>query len=52
MRAWFGSILNRIGMPGLIKETDYFDELTGEEVSVKTGKYFTVVSIGICQQWV
>jgi len=40
-----GHILNRIGTPGLVRETTINDELTGASLSIRVSKYFTVISV-------
>lgn len=38
-------LLNRLGVPGVIRPMRYHDAVTGQQIEVKTGVFFTVVSI-------
>jgi hypothetical protein len=38
-------ILNKIKAPGLVREIEYFDELTSQRISVKNQSLYTVISI-------
>ena len=42
---WLGSVMNAIGTPGFIRDSDYRSRTYGTRVSVRRGKLFTVISV-------
>ena len=40
-----GGLLNRAGVPGVIRPTRVHDELTGMDIEVRVSAFFTVISI-------
>jgi hypothetical protein len=42
---WLGSMMNAIGAPAFIRETDYRSRTYGTRVCVKRGALFTVISV-------
>ncbi len=46
LRGWLGRTLNRFGVPGFIQEVNFYDDLTGQMISVRKSRYFTVISVG------
>lgn len=42
---WLGALMNAVGIPGLVRETDYRSARLGTDVRVRRGQLFTVVSI-------
>jgi hypothetical protein len=42
---WLGSLMNAIGTPGFIRDTDYRSRTFGTRVRVQRGKLFTVISV-------
>ncbi len=38
-------LLNAVGVPGVIRDTTYRDELTGHTVTVRIGLYYTLVTV-------
>ena len=40
-----GAFANAIGIPGIVRDTEYRSKATGTRVLVKRGKFFTVVSV-------
>lgn len=40
-----GKILNKIGLPGIIKPTEITDNLSGTEIKIRTGNLFTIISV-------
>jgi hypothetical protein len=45
LRLWIGTFLNRIGVPGAVRDASIQDELTGALIEVSTGPLFTKVTI-------
>lgn len=41
-----GRILNVIGVPGFVVPVAFHDDVTGEDVSVKITRLFTIFSVG------
>ena len=42
---WLGSLMNAIGTPGFIRDTDYRSRTFGTRVRVRCGNLFTVISV-------
>jgi hypothetical protein len=45
LKQWLGTVINALGMPGLVRPTDYRSGRFGTHVRVMRGQLFTVVSI-------
>jgi hypothetical protein len=44
--AWIGGVMNKIGLPGLVGQMKFYDEVTDQEVSIRTTRRFTIFSVG------
>jgi hypothetical protein len=42
---WLGNLMNAVGAPGFLRDTDFRSKTFGTHVRVKRGQLFTVVSI-------
>ncbi len=42
---FFYKILNKIGLPGIIRESVINDDLTNQKITIKTGVLFTVLTV-------
>jgi hypothetical protein len=42
---WLGSVMNAIGAPAFIRDTDYRSRTFGTHVRVRRGNLFTVISV-------
>lgn len=40
-----GRLLNRLGMPGAVRDTHFQDALTGDQIEVEVGELFTRLSV-------
>lgn len=40
-----GRLLNRIGIPGAIRNTRFKDAITGDEIDIQVGEFFTRLSV-------
>ena len=45
LQQWLGALMNAIGTPGFIRDTDYRSRTFGTRVRVRCGNLFTVISI-------
>ena len=41
-----GSLIDRVGLPGLVRPFRYYDSATGQVVSVRTSPYYTTLTVG------
>ena len=44
-------ILTLINAPGFVREIEYPDWVTGDNIRIKVGKYFTVISVNHRDYW-
>lgn len=44
-RALLGRLLNRLGFPGAIRDTQFRDAATGDEIEIQVGELFTRLSV-------
>ncbi|APV49017.1 hypothetical protein BWI17_04565 [Betaproteobacteria bacterium GR16-43] len=44
-REAFGTLLNRLGTPGAVRDTTIKDSLTGQEVQIRVGVFYTCISV-------
>lgn len=42
---WLGRLMNAIGAPGFIRDTDYRSRTFGTRVRIRCGNLFTVISV-------
>lgn len=45
LKRWVGALMNALGLPGLVRPTEYRSATLGTQVRVVRGQLFTVVSI-------
>jgi hypothetical protein len=45
LRAWFGSLANRLGLPGAIQPVDIEDRVTGQRLAVTVGTMLVRVTV-------
>ncbi|KKK88719.1 hypothetical protein LCGC14_2740300 [marine sediment metagenome] len=41
-----GALLNACGIAGVVQEIEFYDEVTGQQFSVRIDRYFTTISVG------
>ena len=44
-REWVGRIVNHLGLPGAVRDTEIYDELTDQRIKIRTGSFFTRISV-------
>ena len=42
---WLGSLINSLGLPGFVRDTDYRSAQFGTQVRVRRGSLFTVICV-------
>ena len=45
LREWTGRLLNLAGVPGLVRDCDYYAGICDAHIKVRRGDLFTVVSV-------
>jgi hypothetical protein len=45
LEVWLGGLANAVGIPGVVRDTEYRSALDGTTVSVKRGCLYTVISV-------
>lgn len=45
IRVWFGQALQTKQMPGLLRDAEIQDEVTGQSIVIRTGPLFTRISV-------
>ena len=45
LKLWSGLVAEWIGLPGFIQDSDIRDRLTGQNIRVRVGNLFTVLSV-------